>query len=243
MAIRGSRPPGEGRDRNWHSLTLERGDSVVGWVAGPVIGVTAHVSSRTKPCLRAYHGPSAVCPGCTRGAAVGWIGYLPIYRARDEWRCVLRIHEDQIPTCELIGHHEQIEASMPMEESAGVQVRRMLSGVYYTPARASRRAPADISDWLPVLWSLTGEITGALLLRGPLADLTHAAETVPPAPPPAPPPPAPPPPVVAMSDEAVGIHNRLNVKPALSPETYDDAKARLLARTRKAKPSANGDSH
>lgn len=172
MATRGARPPGGARERQWESLTLKEDQRVTGWIAGPAVGARIHPppfkGGRSKPCIRAYCGRAANCVGCERGQKLDYLFYQPIYRESDDRRCVIRVHDDQLTILDRLVLHDYVTAHKPEQVSVGVQILKRPTQVTYTTTIATRRTEADISDWLPVLWSLVGVITGTQLLRGPL---------------------------------------------------------------------------
>lgn len=240
MAVRGGKPPEGGKDRNWQSHTIEKGKSFDGWIAGDAICVRVHPNNYSKPCLTAYRGENANCPGCAARRPVDWLYYVPCYSAETDHPCVIRCHTDQRAALEKIALHEAFTAKKPPEQSVGVQILRKFKAPNYAPTLPCRRLNADISEWLVVLWGYQEFIFGWEVLRGPLGTVD-----VEPAPGPAPEPaPAPAPAVDADFERAAlecsraQLRNRLSLTGSAEPlgEILPSGNASIRPPYRNGKP-------
>ena len=163
--LNGRKPPGKGTGAAWSTVQTEAGTQWEAWVAGDCIGVEVHTSRRSKPCLKRYLGQKTPCEGCQATLRVDWLGYLPLYRCSDGKPVVVVVHTDQIDRLDQLKKHDHIVIGRNKEANCGVWVRKSLKQTRYDTTLPSRMVPADISDWLPVLWRMVGVITGRDLLR------------------------------------------------------------------------------
>lgn len=174
MAVRGGRPPGGSRDRNWTAQKLAHGKAVSGWIAGDTVGITCHPGTPSRPCIKAYCGRSADCPQCEVGRPVDWMGLVPFYREDDDFRCVARVRTDMYDAVNKLCRHDYVTFSRTAEQSIGWQVIKRPKQIAYDCRIPTRMASADISAWAVKYVKVVGVLTAEQLLAGPIDTMADA---------------------------------------------------------------------
>lgn len=148
----GSRKPQKDRrGRFWDWLNPKIGQTLNGWLCGPVVGVETHWLGRTQPCRHALTGGRMRCYCQTSNLAKEWKGYVPL------------LDENGVQAFAIVGERFcELAFSIPM--FAPVSVSRLRSAgspvcvkqSAWTdsppPHDAGSRKPRDIRPWLLKLW-------------------------------------------------------------------------------------------
>lgn len=75
-----SRPPQNSRrGRFWEWWNPKLGHTVVGWLAGPIVGIDTHYLGRTQPCRFHVSGGRMECYCQRMNLEAVWRGYVPMW--------------------------------------------------------------------------------------------------------------------------------------------------------------------
>lgn len=168
MKPRGRKTASAVGGRCWLHVSPKQGHPFDAWVAGEPVGMDSHYISSTKPCLRAYLGSSAHCPGCAHPSRVEEQWLQPFYRCSDARPVCVWFHEDMLDVLCQLKLHEQVTVGRHEGSRIGCHVTRKLTQVAYQTTLPERRMTANIALYMPTLFGLEGVITPEMLVRGPL---------------------------------------------------------------------------
>ena len=157
---------GGGRDRNWKSVGLGLNKKIRGWIAGPAIRLTVHQCKPSKICLRCYKGKKTACEKCEQRRSVTGLIFLPFYPEDNQLRCVLHVHDDCNRALAGLDLHDHFTAFRGGESDVGVQLVRNDPQTSYVTIIPTRRASADISDWLVGFMGVRGDLSADELIAG-----------------------------------------------------------------------------
>ena len=179
----GSRPPKKSRrGRFWEWWNPGLGKSIVGWLAGPIVGLDTHYLGRTQPCRASVTGKRMKCFCQNGNLASVWRGYVPVW------------NEDGVKGFTVIGERAydlaaQINMFSPIaitrERWAGqpIMVRESDWTKGPPPFLSGKLKTLDIRPALLQLWGdkeLTKFIEDHPELRDDqVVELAHAADDVP----------------------------------------------------------------
>lgn len=166
MHVRGSPPTGGAKDRNWKSVGLGLNKKLRGWIAGPAIRLTVHQGKPSKICLRVYKGKKTACEKCEQARPLTGLIFVPFYPEENQLRCVLHVHDDCNRALAGLDLHDHFTAFRGGESDVGVQLVRNDPQTSYSTIIPTRRASADISDWLVGFMGVRGELSADELLAG-----------------------------------------------------------------------------
>ncbi len=176
MGLKGSKPPEKGSNRAWLHVSIKGEGKFEGWIAGDPVGVEVHHVKSSKPCLKRYLGRQWKCPGCEEPCKVDWCAYVPLYRCLDARPVVVILHRDQLDFMQSVKLHQRVEIGRTKEDKIGMYGRVLTAGAKYQTTLPERKISIDISDWLPILWAMIGQISGQHIRRGPLPDTSETLE-------------------------------------------------------------------
>ena len=168
---------GGGRDRNWKSVGLGLNKQLRGWIAGAAVRLTVHQSKPSKVCIRAYRGKKTACEKCEQAKPLTGLIFVPFYPEDNQLRCVLHVHDECEKALASLDLHDYFAAWRGNESDVGVQLKRLEPQTTYRTTIATRRASADISDWLVGFMGVRGELSAEDLIAG--AQFVECASEVP----------------------------------------------------------------
>lgn len=172
MAVRGGRPPEEGRVRTWTHVGAKQGTTWDGWIAGEAIGIHCHVGDDpSTPCLKHYLGKGSQCQRCSVMHRREWLWFQPIWRERDGKPVVVIFHADQLDVLERAKNLAFVTIGRAEEKKSGMYIRTHPKEVKFETAFSWKKQPQDISDFLPTLFKMRGTVSGPMLLAGGLPEV------------------------------------------------------------------------
>jgi len=168
MGVKGGRPSDEGRVRTWTHVSVAKGKTFEGWIAGDAICVFAHCGDDpSTPCLRHYLGKRAQCKRCTDRHRTEWLYYVPLWREWDGGKPVLVIvHEEMRDVLERIKVGAYVTVGREDGKKTAVYIRPMLNGRRFETAFEWKKRGQCIADALVTLFRMRGTLSGELLLAG-----------------------------------------------------------------------------
>lgn len=148
----GSRPPQKDRrGRFWDWLNPRLGQSLTGWLAGPVIGVETHWMGRTQPCRRYITGGRMKCYCSTNALGTEWKGYVPLWDANGVQAFAV-IGERFADLAYSIPHFSPVSVTRLKSAGSPVCVKQSDWTDSPPPSRGDVLKPKDIRPWLLKLW-------------------------------------------------------------------------------------------
>jgi hypothetical protein len=166
----GEAPPEKGEVGNWSLIKLSGGQSLEAWLAGPWVGVWCHMSKKMKPCLHRYGLMKRDCPGCVGKVRIDWRAYQPVYATEMQIPTVAAFSRDAIAAVDRLELHAQVRIGRGPRDTDALYVAPVLKPRKFDTTLKARQVEQDICDWLPVMWRLSGVITGDIVRRGPVGN-------------------------------------------------------------------------
>jgi len=162
MASRGRTPERRGDVRTWSIDKCPGGYQETGHLAGPIHWLECHDAWPTRPCLKKLGITDRLCPGCEKGVVLYDAGYTPLRRHDGRRMCVV-LRESQFPIADKIGLSGRVIWGRNKGVGENTWVLPWDSGPTWFQLYGDERADADLTLWLPVLWSM--EFTAGPLRR------------------------------------------------------------------------------
>lgn len=171
MKAKGKRRSEGSKGRQWLHVKVAAGEKWGAWIAGSPVCVESHHVGATQPCLKAYLGRHARCPGCDEPSRVQDQYAQPVYRELDGRPAFVWLHDDVADAMEIAKLHQYCVVGRTEEPKTGIYLSLKLAGPKYHTTLPERMVEADCSDYLPVVFGLTSTITGQMLRDGPAYSL------------------------------------------------------------------------
>lgn len=148
----GSRPPQKDRrGRFWDWLNPKIGQSLNGWLCGPVIGVETHYLGRTQPCRRFITNGRMTCYCQRANLGAEWKGYVPLFDSNGVQAFAI-IGERYAELAFSIPLFSPVTVSRLRSAGQPVCVKQSDWTDQPPPARGDKLKPKDIRPWLLKLW-------------------------------------------------------------------------------------------
>lgn len=144
-------PTPKGSHLVWEFIKLQPGQTVKGWINGPLVGLACHWDNGTKPCRDKLTGSTLHCRYCKAEMKTGWVGYLPFYDELGR-KCVVAIGREMERSVNALSLGQAVKIGKGKWKTAKVTVQVNEWCVSPCPYFGRLRAPHDIRPWLLVLW-------------------------------------------------------------------------------------------
>ncbi len=143
-----SRKPGRHpRKETWSATSLKGGTELIGWVAGPMIGVYGHMFPPFKPCHKELIGEHAKCPHHEYRGDPTFQGVWPLYTDCGK-RVVIMVSEDAYDLVQQFKLHDPVRVSRANHKFAALKFEANTRGTWYRATLPERQRPADIRQWM-----------------------------------------------------------------------------------------------
>lgn len=139
----------------WRTVVPKQGETVRGYVAGPLIVTTVHyVGKASKPCRQKLTKGELKCYCVEAMNSARQIGYLPIITQGRE-KLVILMCATTARKASLLPHTQEVEFWRPSKSKVGLAFKQLVKGELGddTLPNFIKKAPHDIREYLwRVLW-------------------------------------------------------------------------------------------